>query len=64
MLTPEVVHHGEVNTVVARRNTTLAEADGRHPERFSRGEPVEHRRPTEAWINPPANAEAATLVAH
>ncbi len=64
MLTPNVVHNGDVEAVVSRRNATRVEAHGRHPERFSRGKPAEQQRPTAAWINPPATAARATVGAH
>lgn len=64
MLTPDVVHHGDVEAVVARRQATLLEAHRRHPQRFSRGAPAEQRRPSAAWINPPATAAPAMVRAH
>jgi putative transposase len=64
LLTPHVVHHGDVETVVARRNATLNAAQQRHPERFAQGKPAEQRRPTAAWINPPTASTLATVGAH
>jgi putative transposase len=64
MLTPYVVHHGDVEVVVAHRHATLVEAHRKHPERFSRGRPAEQRRPTAAWINPPPTTPLATVGTH
>ena len=61
MLTPHVVHHGDVEAVIARRHATLVDAHRRHPARFARGKPAEQRRPTAAWINPPATKALATV---
>jgi hypothetical protein len=53
-----------VFVVVARRHATLVEAHRRHPARFVRGKPAEQRRPTAAWINPPATPALAMPGAH
>jgi putative transposase len=53
MLTPSVLHHGEADTVLARRDAILAEAYAKHPERFVKGVPTAQRPPSEAWINKP-----------
>ena len=53
MMTPNDVHLGRVDDIVARRTAVLAAAHRRHPERFVRGAPAPQRRPTPAWINPP-----------
>jgi putative transposase len=53
MLTPEMVHLGRAEAVLARRGRVLAEAYAAHPERFVRRPPVPLPLPTAAWINPP-----------
>ena len=61
MMTPNDVHAGNVEDIVARRTAVLALAHRRHPDRFVRGAPAPQRRPTPAWINPPTGKLA---VAH
>jgi putative transposase len=53
MLTPEVVHYGQADEVLARRRAVLEAAYHRHPERFVRRMPAPLSLPTEVWINPP-----------
>lgn len=53
MLTPSQVHHGEAETIIARRDATLAAAYQAHPERFVKGVPRARRLPEAAWINKP-----------
>jgi len=57
--TPADVHYGHAITVAAERETTLAEARRRHPERFatSRSPRILHR-PDAAWINQPQEVAA------
>ncbi len=53
MLTPEQVHFGRADEVIARRKAVLSEAFGAHPERFVRGVPRPKPLPEAVWINPP-----------
>jgi putative transposase len=53
MLTPEMVHFGQAQSVLARRGRVLADAYAAHPERFVRRPPEPQALPTAAWINPP-----------
>jgi putative transposase len=53
LLTPAVVHTGRAESVHAARQTVLAGAYARHPERFVRRPPAPPPLPTAAWINPP-----------
>ncbi len=53
MLTPDDVHHGRAQTVLAQRQRTLDAAWAAHPERFVRGLPKTHPLPEAVWINPP-----------
>jgi putative transposase len=53
-LTPEVVHYGRAETVLAHRQAALDEAYRAHPERFVKGRPCVAPLPRAAWINPPA----------
>jgi putative transposase len=65
MLTPEMVHYGRAEEVIAARRLVLEEAFRSHPERFVNKQPQPLHLPAAVWINPPANrAEnhpAATL---
>lgn len=54
MLTPEDVHYGRAEHVLARRQAVLEDAFRDHPERFVRGKPLTPEAPKAAWINPPA----------
>lgn len=53
LLTPEDVHYGRVERVLAARQETLTGAYERHPERFVNKRPAPPAVPTAAWINPP-----------
>jgi putative transposase len=54
MLTPDDVHHGRAQAVLAQRERTLEGAWVDHPERFVRGIPKHSPLPEAVWINPPA----------
>jgi len=56
LLTPEQVHRGETEFVLAARQTVLDEAHQRHPERFVRRPPQVGRPADVAWINRPSSA--------
>jgi putative transposase len=57
MLTPETVHYGRAEEVIAARRLVLEEAFRAHPERFVRKRPEPPQLPAAVWINPPAKAE-------
>jgi len=63
LLTPDTVHFGRAEAVSAARSIVLDAAYRAHPERFVRRAPTPPALPTEAWINPPAREQAATLLA-
>jgi putative transposase len=52
-LTPEDVHAGRGEEVLARRQAALDAAYAANPERFVRGHPLAPQLPREVWINPP-----------
>ncbi len=56
MLTPEQVHFGRADDVIARRTTVLDKACATHPERFVRGAPKPKPLPEAVWINPPTSS--------
>ena len=60
MLTPQTVHAGRADEVLAERQEALDAAFAAHPERFSRGAPTVRRLPEAVWINPPPPAEPPT----
>ncbi len=53
MLTPEQVHFGNADQVIARRTSVLNTAWTTHPERFVRGVPKPKPLPEAVCINPP-----------
>lgn len=52
-LTPKSLHHGEAELVLQNRDTVLAKAFFKHPERFTKRAPTAGKVPEAAWINPP-----------
>ena len=60
MLTPEVVHYGRAEAVLAARRLVLEEAFRAHPERFVRKRPEPLPLPAAVWINPPAKTVETT----
>ena len=54
MLTPEQVHFGHADQVIARRKAALRKAFAIHPGRFVSGEPKPKPIPEAVWINPPS----------
>ncbi len=58
LLTPNVVHSGQAETVHAQRVLVLDAAHARHSNRF-RKHPQPPRLPTSSWINPPLKTDAA-----
>jgi putative transposase len=53
LLTPEVLHYGRADDVIAQRQVVLSQAFQRNPERFVRAHPRPPARPDAVWINPP-----------
>ena len=62
LLTPEVVHYGQAETVFKIREKALIAAYEAHPERFVKKVPVPPRLPEAAWINPPKPAKSEELL--
>ncbi len=59
LMTPESVHYGYAEQILAARRDTLHAAYGTHPERFVRRPPKPPALPQAAWTNPPK--EKSTL---
>jgi putative transposase len=57
MMTPENVHYGRTDQIIAVRQRALTNAYSLHPERFVRKQPVHEPLPKAAWINPPAQSQ-------
>ena len=64
MLTPEMVHYGRAEEVLAKRHQVLLTAYDAHPERFPHGPPRQQQLPPAAWINPPSTTARTEEVAH
>jgi putative transposase len=56
LLTPAVVHHGQAEAVLQKRQQVLEAAYAAHPERFVKHAPVPAQLPVAVWINPPKPA--------
>jgi putative transposase len=55
MLTPYIVHTGQAQEEIARREAVLLAQYEAHPERFVRHPPRHPALPEAAWINPPSS---------
>jgi len=53
LLTPAVVHYGQAESALQKRQTVLDVAYQLHPERFVRSAPKPPQLPSEVWINKP-----------
>jgi putative transposase len=58
-LTPETVHFGRSETVLAARQAVLDRAFASHPERYVHGRPIAEPIPNAVYINKPTTAAAA-----
>ena len=63
MLTPEQVHFGRANEIIARRTDVLNTAWATHPERFVRGQPKPEPLTEAVWINPPKSSTSTQEIA-
>ena len=64
LLTPETVHYGRDQEVIANRLHVLREAYAKHPERFVHRPPTPPALPQAVWINPPDPDRAAGRGSH
>jgi putative transposase len=60
MLTPEMVHRGQADAVLAQRHEVALAAYHAHPERFVNGPPKPVAAPHAVWINPPEQSGDTT----
>jgi putative transposase len=60
LLTPEMVHYGQAEQVLAQRQITLTAAYQAHPERFVGKAPTPLPLPEAVWINPPTRQPPAS----
>ena len=63
MLTPEQVHFGRADEVIASRKAVLNRAWTTHPERFVSGQPKPKPLPQAVWINPPIPSTSTQEIA-
>jgi putative transposase len=63
-LTPEDVHYGRAESLLAQRQTVLDEAYGKNPERFVRARPMSAPLPGPAWINRPKEVADGVIETH
>jgi putative transposase len=63
-LTPEDVHYGRAEWMLAQRQRILDEAYAKNPERFVRARPTAPSLPGPAWINQPKEATASLTPPH
>jgi putative transposase len=59
LLTPAVVHSGQAEMILQKRQQVLAAVYAAHPERFVKHAPVPAQLPVAVWINPPKPASTA-----
>jgi putative transposase len=64
LLTPETVHYGRAEDVIAMRQDVLQRAYAAHPERFVNRIPTAPRLPEAVWINPPDPERATGRSSH
>jgi len=60
-MTPETVHYGLADGVLAARQKVLQAAYASHPERFVSKPPVVLPLPEAVWINPPTGRRSKAL---
>jgi len=63
-LTPEEVHTGQADEVLARHQATKDAAYAANPNRFAKGPPRVRPLPKEVWINAPVAIDTAEEISH
>jgi putative transposase len=64
LLTPEAVHYGRADQVIAKRQEVLLDAYQAHPERFVHRPPTHSALPEAVWINPPKPQPTTVEASH
>ena len=64
MLTPDAVHHGRADAVLATRQRVLENAYTTNPERFVNGPPIVESLQNKVWINPPEDSGRSAVQLH
>lgn len=64
LLTPEALHCGRADEILAQRQVVLSQAFERTPERFVRAHPRPPAKPEAVWINPPPPQAASEQKQH
>jgi putative transposase len=64
LLTPEMMHRGQVDRITTLRQEVLLTAYQHHPERFVRRPPRPPAVPSAVWINPPRQLPPNTEARH
>lgn len=57
LMTPDQVHYGQADAVLAARQTVLDKAFRQNPDRFGSKPPKPPAKPVAVWINPPDKPE-------
>ena len=60
-LTPEDVHYGRADEVIAKRQMVMNEFYGKYPERFVKGPSIVKKPDNQVWINKPASPDDLLL---
>lgn len=57
LMTPNQIHYGQADSIIAARQAVLEDAFAAHPERFVAGPPIPPAKPVAVWINPPPKSK-------
>jgi putative transposase len=63
LMTPNQIHYGQADDIIAARQQVLTQAYDAHPQRFVRHKPVPPAKPLAVWINPPKEKQNENEVA-
>lgn len=58
LMTPDQIHYGQADAIIAARQVVLDAAFAAHPERFVAKQPTPPAKPVAAWINPPPESKS------
>jgi putative transposase len=63
LMTPNQIHYGQADDIIAARQQVLTQAYHAHPQRFVRHMPVPPAKPVAVWINPPQEKQNVNEIA-